>query len=187
MRYVILFSLFIFKTSNSYNRTRALDYAKKYWNKANHKCNNSYYICSPYGYFGDEHCNYPSHGGDDAKFVSQCLLAGGHDKIIFPPMYRASPCGREQIKGTGLVGVLIKKYGWREACGYHLKPPSMLKPGDVLVQHKGSCNGLDTHSSIVIEAGKEPKVASHSKNVYGISYKYLEEDYPYYEWIMYPK
>ena len=134
---------------NSYNRDNAVAYAKKHWNNPNHNCSGAYTTCSPYSYWGGEHCGYGSHGGDCANFVSQCLIAGGHPALT-KGACRGYPCGKEEVGARNLGVCLRDSYGWESSCGYQKKPPSNIAKGDVLIYHSGSCDSYDAHAVIVI-------------------------------------
>ena len=79
-------SLFLLSTlvvfALTYDRGSVVNYAATFWNNPNHDCNGGYLDCSPYSYFGGEHCGYPGQGGDCANFVSQSILAGGHPAVV---------------------------------------------------------------------------------------------------------
>ena len=169
MKFIILLSLLLLLSVNTYDRTAARQYAKKYWNSLNHKCSSSYSSCTPYSYWGGEHCGYKSQGGDCANFVSQCLIAGGHPKLV-GGVCRGYPCGKEEIGAARLGNCLTGTFGWKRTCGYHLAPPSDIQVGDVLIYHKGSCSDSQAHATIIVEAGSNPKIACHSNMHYGKSY-----------------
>ena len=185
MKFIILLSLLLLLSVNTYDRTAARQYAKKYWNSLNHKCSSSYSSCTPYSYWGGEHCGYKSQGGDCANFVSQCLIAGGHPKLV-GGVCRGYPCGKEEIGAARLGNCLTGTFGWKRTCGYHLAPPSDIQVGDVLIYHKGSCSDSQAHATIIVEAGSNPKIACHSNMHYGKSYTYLANEKPYYEWLRFP-
>ncbi|KAH3758014.1 hypothetical protein Pelo_10144 [Pelomyxa schiedti] len=125
-----------------YNNSAAVEYAQAWWNGANHDCGSSYDACTPWSYWGSEHCGLSSHGGDGANFVSQCLLAAGHPDLVISPC-RGYPCGREEIGGITLSTCLYQNYGWKSTCGAHAALPSSIVPGDVLVFHGSSCTDSD--------------------------------------------
>ena len=184
MKYYLLFAVLLI-TVYTYDRTAVQNYAKKYWNTLNHKCDSKYSECTPYSYWGGEHCGYPSQGGDCANFVSQCLLAGGHPKLKGGDC-RGYPCGNEEIGATRLGLCLNKQFGWKRDCGYQLKPPSDVQIGDVLIYHKGSCSDYDAHATVVVKGGSDAQIACHSTSYYGKPYTYLSGSLPYYEWLRYP-
>ena len=81
MRAFILIAISLFLFVHSYERGAVVGYAQKYWNTVNHNSAQAYTSCSPYSFWGGEHCGYGSHGGDCANFVSQCLINGGHPAL----------------------------------------------------------------------------------------------------------
>jgi len=179
---ILLISLII--SISSYNRQKAVDYAEKWWNKANHDCKSDHDACTPYSYWGSESCGFKSHGGDCANFVSQCLLAGGHPKLTKGEC-RGYPCGVEEVGATKLAHCLKDSYGWKSTCGHREAPPKNIKKGDVIVYFEGSkCTG-NSHAAIVVSGGKSPTIACHSSNHYGISYDYQKNDKSYYNWLHY--
>ena len=182
MRSFIIIALVTIMTGASYNRDKAVAYAKKHWNSPNHKCSSKYNDCSPYSYFGGEHCGYSSHGGDCANFVSQCLLAGGHSALT-KGACRGYPCGKEEVRARNLGVCLRDSYGWESTCGRNKESPKNIAKGDVLIYHAGSCNGYDAHAVLVISGGSDPKIACHSNEKYGVSYKYMKNSKPYYQWL----
>ena len=184
---IFIFIAFTFILSvYSFDRNAVRSYAQKYWNSANHDCNTAYTACSPYSYWGGEQCGYASHGGDCANFVSQSLLAGGHPKLIGGSACRGYPCGVEEVSARNLGVCLKETFGWKRTCGYKQAPPSNLQVGDVLIYHADNCDSYSAHAVVVIEAGANPKIACHSSSHYGISYTYLADSKPYYEWLTYP-
>ena len=184
MKYLVVLSLLVFAAA--YDRTAVKNYAKKHWNSPNHDCSKAYTSCSPYSYWGSEHCGYSSHGGDCANFVSQCILAGGHSALKGGDC-RGYPCGKEEVGATRLGKCLKNKFGWTRTCGYKKAPPSNIAVGDVLIYHAGSCDDYTAHAVIIVEAGSSPKIACHSSNKWGASYTYMSGSKPYYEWLHYPK
>lgn len=170
---------------NTYDRGAAKAYAQKYWDSLNHDCNSKYYSCTPYSYWGGEHCGYPSQGGDCANFVSQCLLAGGHPKLVGGEC-RGYPCGVEEIGAWNLGACLRQTFGWKRSCGYLKSPPSGVQAGDVIIYHANSCDSGSAHAVLVVEGGSNPKIACHSSMRYGASYDYLSGSKPYFEWLLYP-
>ena len=77
MKFNLILPIILITYISSYNREKAVEYAYKYWKNINHDCKKGRWSCSPYGYFGNDHCKYPKEGGDCANFVSQCLIEGG--------------------------------------------------------------------------------------------------------------
>ena len=185
MKVFILIALLLTLSVYTYDRSAVKAYAKKYWNSLNHDCSKSYTSCSPWSYWGSEHCGYESHGGDCANFVSQCLLAGGHPKLKGGAC-RGYPCGKEEVGARNLGVCLRETFGWKRTCGYKQAPPSGVQPGDVIIYHKGSCTDYSAHAVVVVEGGSSPKIACHSSMKWGASYTYLSGSKPYYEWLLYP-
>lgn len=185
MKQFVLIALVSLIAVNAYDREAVRSYAAKYWNGLNHNCNTAYSTCSPYSYWGGEHCGYASQGGDCANFVSQCLLAGGHPTLKGGAC-RGYPCGVEEIGATNLGVCLKNQFGWKRDCGYRMAPPSDLQVGDVLIYHASSCSDYSAHATVVVEVGSDPKIACHSSMHYGISYTYMANSKPYYEWLRYP-
>eukprot|EP00727_Mastigamoeba_balamuthi_P005031 m51a1_g14526 hypothetical protein (601) ;mRNA; r:920077-922599 len=169
--------------TGKYNRDLAVAYARKYWNSPNHDCGQSYSSCSPYSYWGGEHCGYTSQGGDCANFVSQCLLAGGHTPLNDGGPCRGYPCGSEEIGAANLGECLATYKGWTRTCGYHAPPPADIMVGDVLVYHEGSCSDSEAHATIVTAVEGGVRITCHSSEKLDEPYTYLEESKPYYEWL----
>jgi hypothetical protein len=171
--------------TGSYSRSGAVDYAKRYAFSINHVCGSSYLKCSPASYFGNEHCGYEGAGGDCANFVSQCLVIGGsHSKLVNTPNCRGYPCGFEE-PGAKRLGDCLRDKGWTSSCDYLKKPPSNIKEGDVLIYHAGSCTDFDAHAVFVTQGGSNPKIACHSNEQLDVSYTYMGNSMPYYEWLHY--
>jgi hypothetical protein len=166
----------------TYDRNAAVKYAYKHVFNINHKCGSGRWKCTPYGYFGNEHCNYKRDNGDCANFVSQCLLAGGH-KPLKGGQCRGIPCGKEEIGAYKLAVCLRKTFGWKRACGYRMPPPSWIQKGDVLMYHSGSCDSGKAHATLVTVAGKNAKITGHSNEVKDKDYTYNANSKPYYEWL----
>lgn len=180
MKILLLFS--IIASIYSYDRKKVLQYAQRYWNSPNHKCGTGHSACSPYSYWGSEHCGYGSNGGDCANFVSQCLLAGGHPKLKGGDC-RGYPCGVEEVGAQRLGSCLANRFGWKRTCGLRTPPPQGLKVGDVLIYHKGSCYDMNAHAVVVVETSPTVKIACHSSQHYGIAYTYMLQEKPYLEWL----
>ena len=178
----IVLSLLI-ATISAYNRNDAVNYAYKYVHSANHNCATSYSTCSPYGYYGSEQCNYPSQGGDCANFVSQCLIAGGHEKLTKGECRGNQFCGAE-VGAWELATCLPESYGYKSECGLHLAPPSYIQPGDVLVYFsKAGCSGK-AHAVLVTKvSGGRAKITCHSSEQKDVDYDYQKNSKPYYKWI----
>eukprot|EP00727_Mastigamoeba_balamuthi_P010533 m51a1_g6101 hypothetical protein (790) ;mRNA; r:72381-75504 len=169
--------------TGSYNRGAAVAYAHKYWNSPNHDCGQSYASCSPYSYWGGEHCGYASQGGDCANFVSQCLLAGGHAPLNDGGPCRGYPCGSEEIGARNLGECLATHKGWTRTCGLRAPPPADIMVGDVLVYHAGSCTDDEAHATIVTAVEGGVRITCHSSEKHDEPYTYLEDSKPYYEWL----
>ena len=176
-------------TANAYDRDAVLLYAKTFWNNPNHSCESTYIECTPWSYWGQEACGYPSHGGDCANFVSQCVLAGGESDLNNEPngICRGYPCEREEIGADKLSQCLVTYHGWQEAgSGDTLVPPPSIVPGDVLIY----CNSTQygTHAVVVVSAGNgKAAIACHSTAHYDISYDYMKDpEHRYYRWLHNP-
>ena len=185
MRAFILIAISLFLFVHSYDRGAVVGYAQTYWNTVNHNCAQSYTSCSPYSYWGGEHCGYGSHGGDCANFVSQCLLNGGHPALKGGAC-RGYPCGKEEVGARNLGVCLRDIFGWQSSCGYKMGPPGNIQAGDVLVYHAGSCEDYTPHAVVIVEGGSNPKIACHSNQQYGVSYTYIQGSHPYFQWLHHP-
>ena len=171
-------------SSGEYSRSGAVAYARKYALSINHKCGD-HMACTPAAYFGKEHCGYPGDGGDCANFVSQCLVFGGnHPKLVGSSNCRGYPCGFEE-PGAWELGNCLQEKGWTSTCGYLMKPPSNIKAGDVLIYHAGSCSGGTAHAVFVTQGGANAKIACHSSEQLDVSYTYMGDAKPYYQWLHY--
>lgn len=180
-----LILLLLFTVIFTYDRGSAVSYARRHVHNINHKCG-SPLKCTPWAYFGKEHCGYKGEGGDCANFVSQCLVAGGH-----PPMKRSGahraycrgyPCGKEEPGATKL-GRCLESYGWRKSCGRKMAPPGDIRPGDVLI-YGHSCSNLG-HAVIVTEkSGSSAKITCHSSEKLDVVYTYMTS-YDHYAWYHY--
>lgn len=170
--------------SGKYSRSDAVAYAKAHALNINHKCGD-YMNCSPASYWGNEHCGYQSHGGDCANFVSQCLvLGGGHQVLTGSDNCRGFPCGWEEV-GAKRLGSCLKEKGWTSTCGYLQTPPSNIKEGDVLIYHEDNCDSFDAHAVFVTQGGANARIACHSNEKLDVSYKYMGNTMPYYQWLHY--
>ena len=176
-----LYLIFLLLISiESYDRNKAVAYAKQYATGVNHDCNKSRWACSPYGYFGNDKCKYKRDKdgfGDCANFVSQCLIAGG---MNFQKC-KVRSCG--VILGANSLGKCLKNdCKWKSECGKQLPPPSYIEKGDVIIFHEGRCNSNKNHAMIVTSGGKNALVSGHSPHVYNVAYtSYKKKNY--YEWI----
>lgn len=183
MRSIGVLLLFVCAAA-AYDHSKAVEYASKWWNGANHECSKAYTSCTPYSYWGNEHCGYSSHGGDCANFVSQCLLAGGHPALKGSTHCRGYPCGKEEVGARNLGLCLSGTFGWKRTCGKHHAPPSGLKPGDVLIYHAGSCDGGTAHATLVTKvSGSSVSVTCHSNSHHNVDHNYLKDSHPYYEFL----
>ena len=179
MKSLLLISL-IFLAS-AYDRNVAVNYAYQYWSTPNHQCS-SHDSCTPCSYWGDEYCNYGSHGGDCANFVSQCLVkGGGHPKLNTGGPCRGYPCGFEEV-GARNLGDCLQQKGWTSNCGKYLAPPSNIQAGDVLIYHAGSCSDVSAHAVLVTKGGSSPKITCHSSKQKDAPYTYMTSK-PYYQWL----
>jgi len=172
---------------NAYNRDTARSYAYQWWNSANHRCGN-YQSCTPFSYWGGESCGYPSHGGDCADLVSQSIVAGGHPYLTGGSDYcRGYPCGKEEIGAKKLGDCLSKKFGWKRVCGNKITPPAGVQVGDVIVYHSGSCDAFDAHAVIItkVNSATDVQITCHSSNKKDVSYNYIADSKPYYEFLLF--
>ena len=176
----------VVSSASSYDRQAAYDYAIQWWDSCNHDCSGDHDDCTPYSYWGSECCGYPSHGGDCANFVSQCIIAGGHPYLNTGDPCRGYPCGKEEIGAKKLGNCLVSK-GWERTCGYHASPPSNIDVGDVLIYHKSYCDDAIAHATIVTYvSGSDVRITCHSVNRTNEPYTYMSTSHPYYEWLHYP-
>lgn len=173
------------KISDRYSREGGVAYAKEHAFNINHECGD-FQACTPTSYWGDEHCGYPSeNGGDCANFVSQCLvLGGGHEDLSGSESCRGFPCGWEEVGAKRLGDCLVEK-GWTSTCDYLLEPPSYIREGDVLVYHSGDCSNFNAHAVFVTQGAPNVKIACHSNEQLDVSYKYMGNSKPYYQWLHY--
>ena len=180
---IILLSLISIGIAD-YSRNDAVNYAKKNYNKPNHDCDSDYIFCTPYAYYGDEHCGFSSHGGNSANFVSQSLvIGGGHPKLRESRNCVGTPCGFE-VPGVWEIGECLQEKGWISVCGYLMKPPSYIKSGDVIIYHRNSCEG-EGHAALITTGGTNPKITCQSKEQIEQHYNYMSNSRPYYQWIHY--
>ena len=131
-----------------------------------------------------EHCGYPGDGGDCANFVSQCLVkGGGHPNLSGGrDICRGYPCGFEEPGAKKLADCLVSR-GWTSKCGKLMKPPDYIKEGDVLVYHSGSCDNFSAHAVLVTKGGSNALITCHSNEKLDVSYTYMSNSKPYYQWI----
>ena len=183
---ILLITLFIISIS-FYSRIDAVRYAKENVYNISHECGNledSYLKCTPFAYFGKEHCNYKSHGGDCANFVSQCLVfGGGHEYLNDTVHCRGYLCKFEE-SGARNLGFCLQEKGWNSTCGKQLEPPSYIKSGDVLIYHEKGCDLNEAHAVLITEVGNTVKVTGRSTSMIDRIYSYNEEK-PYYQWLHY--
>lgn len=167
---LLLIFAFVATAFASYNRQSAVSYAGSYWKTPNHRCSSGYESCTPWSCWGS-YCGYPSHGGDCANFVSQCLVTAGHPALNGGYPCRGYPCGKEEIGAKNLGMCLHDKHGWKRTCGHRQKPPSGIKVGDVLIMHQGSCTDIAAHATIVthVGTGDDVRVSCHSRMCFGFS------------------
>lgn len=172
--------------ARAYNTSLALKYAHEFWLHPNHNCHDAYQTCTPWSCWG-EYCGYPSHGGDCANFVSQCLVTAGHPYLNQGYPCRGYPCGKEEIGANNLDNCLHKVHGWRRTCGHLLEPPADIEVGDVLVYHAGECGGFDAHATIVTEkkSDKDVRISCHSPSLQHQPYGQVAPDKPFYSWLKY--
>ena len=181
---VVIALLCICGIAAAYDRSAAVAYAKKWWNGANHDCKKGKYTsCTPYSYWGNEHCGYSGNPGDCANFVSQCLLAGGHTPLNQGGQCRGYPCGKEEVSAKKLGDCLHGTHGWTRTCGKNEPPPKNIEAGDVLIYHSGGCSSYKAHAVFIVQGGSNPTIACHSRSHYGVAYNYMGSSMPYLEWL----
>lgn len=183
----LLLTLITFVFSD-YDGLKARDYAEKHWNNPNHDCKTDLTSCTPYGYYGSEHCGYENKGflsRDDANFLSQCLLEAGHEKLHKPNSFNCIQfnCGAIDIIPR-FAACLNYDHAWIRKLGQ--EPPEDVQIGDILVYHKYYDSDWESHACLIVEVTPEVKVACHSPEVYGFPYKEMK-DYKIYEWLIQPK
>ena len=150
-----------------------------------HQCGD-FSACTPYSYWGSEHCGYPSQGGDCANFVSQCVLAGGHPPLNTGDPCRGYPCGVEEI-GAQKLSNCLQSFGWTASCGYMMGPPPEIEAGDVLVCFNGDgCTGGAHAVFVTSRNGDDATISCHSNEREDVSYTYMGESMPYYMWLHAP-
>ena len=182
MNTFLLYSLLTFIYS-IYLRDEAVEYARQNYNKISHECGD-HLKCSPFAYFGKEFCNYTSHGGDCANFVSQCLVYGGkHENLNGTDYCRGYPCGFEE-PGAQKLGKCLQEKGWNSTCGKFKEPPSYIKPGDVLIYYESSCDTSHAHAVIITSIEPYVKITGRSELKKDEIYNYYIEK-PYYQWLHY--
>ena len=137
MKYVLLLSFLLIGASISYNPSGAVNYAYQWA----YSRNPNYY-------------DYSNMGGDCANFVSQCLIAGG---------FSTSGCAGNYGQGgtiplvSNLETCLVQK-GWKRATSM---PSQGMPAGSVITFNNAG------HATIVVEGGRNPKIAAHTTDVYG--------------------
>lgn len=186
MNYILFISLTILSTS-LYSPEKAVAYSEKHWNNPNHDCNSENTACTPYAYYGTEHCNYPDQGylsNNGANFISQCLLEGGQN-----PLYQVSSlfcakfhCGAIDVIPR-LTMCLITSHKWKRIASD--VPPKELKIGDIVAFHKTYTGDWLTKIGIVVEVSPKVKVNMNSPEAYHLDYDKVE-GYKNYEWILAP-
>eukprot|EP01120_Amphizonella_sp_Union-15-10_P011034 TRINITY_DN4581_c0_g2_i1.p1 TRINITY_DN4581_c0_g2~~TRINITY_DN4581_c0_g2_i1.p1 ORF type:complete len:259 (+),score=30.83 TRINITY_DN4581_c0_g2_i1:123-899(+) len=172
-------------TGGTYNSTLALEYSAMYWLNPNHNCASAYDACSPWSCWGI-YCGYPSHGGDCANFVSQCLINGHHPPLNQGFPCRGYPCGKEEVGAKNLGDCLANVHHWKRTCGLYQNPPATIKLGDVLIYHESSCADLDAHATIVtqIVSPTDVRISCHSPSLKNQIYTQVTSK-RYYEWLEY--
>jgi len=184
MKIFLIYILLTFSYS-IYLRNDAVEYAKLYYNNIQHKCGKNaedYKKCTPFAYFGKDFCNYESHDGDCANFVSQCLVHGGkHEYLNGTNNCRGYPCGFEEISAKRL-GICLQGKGWNSTCGKFMEPPIYIKPGDVLIYHGENCDSYNAHAVIITSIDPSVKITGRSEVMKDEPYTYNIEK-PYYQWL----
>ena len=183
MKLILIYSLLIIALTE-YSRDDAVEYALENYNELNHTCG-IYSECTPFAYYGNEFCGYPSREGegDCANFVSQCLVyGGGHEPLKGSEACRGF-CGFAEI-GAKKLGDCLKTKGLNSTCGEFMKPPSYIKPGDVLIYHNGGCDYSDSHAVIITSI--EPSVTITGRSILQINEPYsYNQKQTYYQWLHY--
>eukprot|EP01127_Copromyxa_protea_P003976 TRINITY_DN13742_c0_g1_i1.p1 TRINITY_DN13742_c0_g1~~TRINITY_DN13742_c0_g1_i1.p1 ORF type:complete len:188 (-),score=35.09 TRINITY_DN13742_c0_g1_i1:66-629(-) len=170
----------------AYDGTLAVKYAHRWWNGANHSCHSEHYdSCTPWSYYGRESCGYPSHGGDCANFVSQCLIAGGHPYLNQGYPCRGYPCGKEEVGAINLGNCLHKVHHWNSTCGHKHAPPSNIKVGDVLLHYTRACGEGDAHATIVTQVEGGVKISCHSPDTLNANWDHFAGEMPYLNWLQF--
>ena len=146
MKIVVLFLLLAI--AFSYDRDKAVEYAKKH--------------CDHYN---SHYHNYATEGGDCANFVSQCLKAGGLD---------LSKCSGHDSKGS-IPGVAnlkscLKKKGWKSSSSR----PKSFKAGYPVFVKKYSHAMIASHvSDGEVRVCSHTKNRCNTKLDIGVTYFYL--------------
>lgn len=183
----ILFISFLFLSSSKYSPEIAVAYSEKYWNNPNHDCNSENIACTPYAYYGTEHCNYPDQGylsNNGANFISQCLLEGGQK-----PLYQVGSmfCGKFHCGTIDVIPrlsmCLTTAYKWKRITSQ--EPPKELKIGDLVAFHKNYPSDWLAKIGIIVEVSPKVKVNMNSPEAYHLDYDKVE-GYKIYEWLLYP-
>ena len=118
-----------------YNRDKAYNYAKTWWNDFNLK----------------KYANYNPVGGDCANFVSQCLIAGGLDLVKM--CGKAAAWGKGgTIPGVSAMASCFKKKNWKVTSSI----PSNFAKGDVIL--------YPGHAVIAVSGYPDVKYAAHNYN-----------------------
>ena len=86
--------------------------------------------------------------------------------------------------GAWELGHCLPDKDWTSKCGLLMKPPSYIKPGDVLIYHKGDCDG-DGNAVLITVGGTSPKITSQSSEQLDQHYNYMSNSHPYYQWLRY--
>lgn len=187
---LLCLSLLLSVALSSYDPKKAQAYADKFWRTPNHSCSSASYLsCSTWAYFGDEACGYPSHGGDCANFVSQCLVSAGHPPLVGYPDCRGYPCGKEEPGALNLDNCLANHFGWERVCGRLAKPPAWVSVGDVAVYHAASCQDFTAHATIVTNVNNSThavEISCHSPASHNVPYTTFFNTHPYISWLRKP-
>jgi len=171
------------RTAGAYDRNAAMAYADRWWNSTNHDCKTSYTSCSPWSYFGGESCGQSSKGGDCANFVSQCLIAGGHQPLTKAPC-RGYPCGKEEVGAKNLGACLAANYGWKSTCGAHEPKPADIVAGDVIIFHKSSCTDTEAHAVLVTKVDADKVyITCHSNDSKNRPVADYASEFGFYQWL----
>eukprot|EP00823_Brevimastigomonas_motovehiculus_P004429 TRINITY_DN2928_c0_g1_i1.p1 TRINITY_DN2928_c0_g1~~TRINITY_DN2928_c0_g1_i1.p1 ORF type:complete len:215 (+),score=32.50 TRINITY_DN2928_c0_g1_i1:41-646(+) len=188
---IVVALLFCVSAVCAYDRSKAMAYVNAHWNSPNHNCGGAYDSCSPYQYWGQDHCGYPSHGGNCANFVSQVLVESGHPKLSGSSVCRGF-CGSVEVGAKNLGDCLSQHHGWKKTCGLKQGPPAGVQLGDVIIFHAGGCDGFTAHAVVVSGVSMATNgtnvidgvtVACNSPDEHHADWSSFLGNHPYAEWL----
>jgi len=145
-----------------YNRTKALIYAKKYWDNYN-----------------PDYYNYNSKGGDCTNFGSQILEHGGKPFVKvggqdYEQWYTKKPKGWSSpswIKANGLMRHLLDN-----GYGIEVSNSNRLEAGDFVfadLKNKGRI-----HHTFIVRSKRDTVLTAHYRNVYDLRLNEVKAKYP---------